>query len=341
MAPDALDTGHNTATDVLVAATIDAIDPALASDTARAGLRSLAASMPPTSGLGFECRLGADGGHLVDLCIRLAPYDGSTARAAGQGGPMAALCRAWCAQNASPFETLWLEYDAGSGSRPGLVFLSLATGPAPARALDMLADDPVLGGVLAMAAAPWPQAAAVIDRRIAPHGRLRHIGVPLARAGGAIRICHHVTAAALGSYLNDAGLAGRAAAIAAVLQPIVPSASTLCLHLDVGLAVGPRIGVEVVGGDADGWRRLFAGLQAAGLCSEAQGRAADQWSSVPERLRDNPAGFSCRLPTHPEAFAQPLVLRALNHVKLVFTPEGGATAKLYLYAGLVWPDHRP
>jgi hypothetical protein len=97
----------------------------------------------------------------------------------------------------------------------------------------------------------------------------------------------------------------------------------MLLHLDVAGDVGHRVGIEYVFSRSEQLRGHVAEtgfldhLEALGLCSPAKRSGLSAW-----------AGYSTeRLP---HELWQSLLVRRLNHVKLVLSPDAPPQAKAYL-----------
>jgi hypothetical protein len=305
---------------------------------------SLAAALPASSGFGFELSLS---GHApgMDISVRIEPFDGSFAYI--EAPPLAAaVCHLWkdpAATHAKATDTLWLEYDdAGSGAscrEPSVAFCRLT------QEFNTLADGEALDFLdllqhMAEADRPHPerrQLAHQVFLCLRPVAPLRHIGFPLARPTRDLRLCFSVERGSLGLCLDRLGQSDRKAELLALTRTLAPEQCEIVLHLDIGPTLGPRIGLELMPVAQAGWDHLLTGLLAQGLCDSQDVLLIRRWPFSPPILDAPPASLSRKLPD-PARWHEATVLRRPNHVKLSTVPGKAVTAKVYLFAGLLW-DH--
>jgi len=306
---------------------------------------SLAAALPASSGFGFELSLS---GHApgIDISVRIEPFDGSFAYI--DAPPLAAaVCHLWkdpAATHAKATDTLWLEYDdAGSGAgrgMPSVAFCRLTP------EFNTLPDDEALDfldlleRMASEASLPDPERLRLTRQVflcLRPLAPLRHIGFPLGRQTRDLRLCFSVERANLGACLDRLGQSDRKAELLALTQTLAPEQCEIVLHLDIGPTLGPRIGLELMPADQAGWDHLLTGLLAQGLCDSQDVLLISRWPFSPPILDAPPASLSRRLPD-PARWHEATVLRRPNHVKLSTVPGKAVTAKVYLFAGLLW-DH--
>jgi hypothetical protein len=303
---------------------------------------SLAASLPASSGFGFELGLC---GHAqgIDISVRIEPFDGSFTYV--EAPPLAAaICRLWkdpAAVHARATDTLWLEYDdAGSRSGygvPSVVFCRLTpdfNALPGADALDflhMLQD-------MAEGCLPQVERRQLVSQvflRLRPLVSLRHVGFPVGRPTRDLRLCFSVDRDSLGTCLDRLGQAGRKAELIALMEALAPERCEIVLHLDIGQTIGPRIGMELMPVDESGWDHLVKGLLAKQLCDPQDALLIRRWPFSPAILAAPPPSLSRKLPD-PARWHEATVLRRSNHVKLSTVPGKAVTAKVYLFAGLLW-----
>ena len=339
-----------------LADTLDALaaylPPALAPPGAYGPTRALAAQLPAalTRWTYLECRLGGRPAPL-DLIVEidgagrdiltganraLAPGPGLAADPAW--GPVVDFCHRW-ADPDSPLrewvECLWLEFDVGARAlaRPG-VFVGFtpaarAAGSADARfarartTLEALLGAPLDRGradALLRCYQHLPEGASVL-----------YAGSLLPRGDGALRVCAaRVGVAALPGYLRAVGWPGPYAPFEAEIARMhavregAAARDPALLHLDLGPeGVRPRLGLEYV----FGWRgqargrlaetAFVADLAARGLCTADEAAALAAFPGyATEQL--------------PHELWRSLVVRRVNHVKLVFDGARPPEAKGYL-----------
>jgi hypothetical protein len=316
------------------------------------GARETAAQLPAalTRWTYLECRLGGRAAP-VDVIVEIdaAGRDILTGanRALAPGPSLAAdpvwgrvveLCRRW-ADPASPLsrwvESLWLEFDSGGGgmARPG-VFIGFApcacaAGNAGERCARVaLALETLLGAPLEMG---QRRALERCHRHLPPGASVLYAGSLLPRGDGALRVCAGgIGAGALPAFLRAAGWPGPYAPLEAALPELhavregAAARDPALLHLDVGAdGVRPRLGLEYV----FGWKEQARGrlaetafvrhLARRGLCT---GEEAAALAAFP----------GCATEHLPHELWRSLVVRRVNHVKLVFDGSRPAEAKGYL-----------
>ena len=147
------------------------------------------------------------------------------------------------------------------------------------------------------------------------------------------------------AYLARAGWPGDPAAARGALAPYAVLATDTVLHLDVGSAVYPRLGLECYlgvpgGGDWSATATAFFDRRgAAGLCVPSKREGLLAW---PGESRVPPA----RVALPPQVAATALLIgragatryrRNVNHVKLSYTPGQPLEAKTYVSVTLSWP----
>jgi hypothetical protein len=305
---------------------------------------SLAAALPASSGFGFELSLS---GHApgIDISVRIEPFDGSDIDL--DAPPLAAaICGLWkdpAAAHAKATDTLWLEYDdAGSGAAcgaPSVAFCRLTPqfnalpDGAALDFLELLQD-------MAETGLPYPerrQLARHVFLCLRPVVSLRHIGFPLGRPTKDLRLCFSVDRGGLGTCLDRLGRPDCKAGLIALLDVLAPEPCEIVLHLDIGQTIGPRVGMELMPVSEAGWDHLLMGLLARRLCDPDDALLIRRWPFSPAILDAPPPSLSRKLP-HPARWHEATVVRRANHVKLSTVPGQPVTAKVYLFAGLLW-DH--
>jgi len=249
------------------------------------------------------------------------------------------LWRRW-ADPASPLNgwiaSIWLEFDVGDGGDssdlPGVFvdFTPAAHGEGTAgeragRALEAL--SPLFGDAV-------PRA--VEDRLHACYAALPagafvpYVGVLLPRGAESARVCvGGLGPAELPDYLRAAGWMGSGAALDALAARLAGSregavlANPALVHLDVGADVGRAVGLEYVFDRPPQVRGVLPqgafldALVGEGLCTPEKRAALAAWPG-------------CSLERFAHELWQSLVIRRVNHVKVVFDGDHAALAKGYL-----------
>ncbi|HLL84840.1 MAG TPA: hypothetical protein VK420_19380 [Longimicrobium sp.] len=317
-------------------------------------VRAAASALPAelTERLCLECRLTEEDAR-TDLVIGVeaagrAILSGenpaiSLAPALTETGPWRQVrdfCHAW-GDPASPLhgavERLWLEFDIsthGDHAAPPVpgVFLDFTEeacgrGTADERCATVVdALRTLLGTELP------PRLADNLHRatRALPEGAgIPYAGVLIPRGTELVRIC----VAGLGEervadYLREAGWAGSYRAVRALLDRVRPTAGGAApvmalLHLDVGSALLPRVGMEFAFARRPQLRGELPGaafldqLVERGSCTAAKRQGLVSWPG-------------CAVAALPHQLWESVALRHLAHVKVVVDADGAEEAKAYL-----------
>lgn len=337
----------------------------LVGPAARDRIRATCAALPAglSNRLYLECR-GDDGGARVDLIIsvdgrgRSLLVEGVTATAidhpnsAPVWSAARALARAWC-KKANPLyrivRRLWLEFDLDPASawreaiaEPGMFIdfsAEIYLDPSPTRRLDaaLLALTP-LQNISAGVAASLARCVGAL----AGDGRLVYVGVFPGRGGAGLRVCiHGLTNDRLGAYLDVVGWPGTSGSLARLLEPLAAhpdsrGGAVTLLHLDLETdgGIAPRIGVERTF-DRECQRHgrindaaILDALVRSGYCEASQRRALLAWPG-------------CTVRTLPHELWPSVIVRRVNHVKLVGGDDADPIAKIYLCATHRYHDRRP
>ena len=331
-----------------------ALGAALAEPGALARLGVAMAALPDalTRLFYLECRLGDD--PALDLVVHVAaeargtlaahasaprpPWEGGAAAWARVG----ALAGAWADPRsplAAALHHVWLEFDAGRAPEPVRVlpgvFACFGEVPVPGYtpsawlAHALAAIEPLFGR------APGDGLRAELARCFdaLPAGAyVPYVGVMLGRGGESVRVCiTEMGPEALARYLRAVGWSARAAEVESLVgvlaraQPPGKLNGAGMVHLDLAANGVWRLGLELAclrvpqlrGGLAEG--AMLDALPALGLASAAKCRALREW----------PGSGVVRVPA---AAGPRVVLRRLNHVKLVFAHDRAPEAKAYLAA---------
>lgn len=336
------------------------LSAAIISPAAIVRLHRAAEKLFPTSGVGFEARLGA-GTSDVDLCIRVIPEDGSAAILGGwhdrhalcaslQADPywqrLARICRLlWAADDAllRPFvQRFGVEIDHRDLDtvQPSIAFFDL---PAPSRSSKAGLVKVMTDIVLPLALERWldkdqRQRLAAVAAATARFARLRHVGVALRRSDPAVRLVWWLPVARVEACLAAMGLVDRAAAVGADIAAIAGDLTEVALQVDVSGTLGPRIGVEFHPSKGEIWAGLLKQLVMRNLCSAEKAAALASWQRAPAELQHSgsAANYNGLVPDDPARLGEGVPVRLLSHVKLSYQPDGSKDAKIYLYAGFLW-----
>jgi hypothetical protein len=346
----------------LVATLAPHLPPEVVSPAAVARMQRAASTLFPVSGVGFEARLAGDPAQ-VDLCMRVMPEDGSAAILGGwhhRHAPAAPLLDdpywqrlarlsrlLWAADDVMlrPFvNRIGLELDSndldGACARPSIAFFDLptTTGPNGAGLVKTMTDIVLpLARERIIGPEQRRQIRAVVAALV-PIGRLRHVGVPLQRPDSAIRLVFGVPLDRIAHCLTRLGFGARADAIGAAASVIGHDVTEIALQVDVGDALGPKVGIEFHASKAEAWAGLLKRLTAHRLCTPERAIALAGWQQAPAELQqlEKTAQYVAHIPDNAERLGQALPVRLLSHVKVLFPPNDGLEAKIYLYAGFLW-----
>ncbi|HEX6745982.1 MAG TPA: hypothetical protein VF092_01620 [Longimicrobium sp.] len=326
------------------------LPPALASPRAREALRAALAQIPAavTDELYLECRLDA-GAARVDAVLHVREPGREILAGVNHAIPLPApladrpgwtRLRRFCGEWADPrsifhraASSLWVELDLEGGElrldEPGtfvdLSWLSLrGAGPAEWTAHAAAAGARLCGR-------PPPSGSIRAVRRCMealPAGaRMVYAGFFPGRGDGAIRVCAAgVDAGALEEYLHRAGWPGDVAPVLRALGGGTehgPGPVPGYVHLDArDGGAGARLGVEV---PLHRRAQLEGGIREAAWLRALAGAAAEKVAA----LEAWPGWTATVLPHQPW---RSLLVRRVNHVKLVFQDGCPAQPKAYLAA---------
>ncbi len=162
------------------------------------------------------------------------------------------------------------------------------------------------------------------------------VGTMLSRKMDVLRLCiFNITGDEISNFLSRIGVQGSLGEIESAIADFAGLVDSLCLHLDIGEVIYPRIGLELLYDNLHPWKRqpnkeirwfqLFDKLVERGLCTPEKREALLAWpgyipisqSSGGQELNSTPNG---------------LLLRGLQHIKLVFCPNQPPEAKAYFGA---------
>ncbi|WNG36513.1 hypothetical protein F0U61_24660 [Archangium violaceum] len=327
----------------------------LVSPEAFADIAPIARALPPCTGSGFECRLGEPDAR-ADFLVRVQTHDGTRGAFAGRNPdvrPPAELLEnpVWrrvfdfCARWSNPenplhadVEDFWLEFDVAG--RP-------TTAPTPAIFFGPRQEQPEPLNLVALATGvmrgePGPATLRDSVRRcyeaLPPGGSVYQVGMMLSRPIDALRLCvRGIPTPRLTGYLREIGWDGPTGELDALLSSLAPHTDRICLALDVGERVFPKLGLEcyvdalTLGGFKERWKPLLEHLVGRGLCRPEKRDALLSWMGLSDH-RTERERWPPNLVRGAEAQGPgtvSLFMRYLNHVKLVFQPGAPLEAKAY------------
>lgn len=331
------------------------LSPELISPEAFAEIQDKVAILPPCAGSGFECRLGEIEPR-ADFLMRIQTFDGSRAAFAGRNpdvAPPAVLLRdpVWqrvhhfCSQWANPEHPLhtlvkdfWLEFDVSS-SPPALPTPSIFFGPRPEHE-DQQSIVALATGIMRGLPEPTPVPPSVQRCYEAlPRGSaVYQVGMMLSRQSDALRLCvMGIAPSRLGAYLHDIGWSGPRAELEALVASLTPSIHRICLALDVGEAVEPKVGLECYMDEHNlrsykaKWAPFLEKLCERGLCRPEKRDGLLSWFGISTHQADEALWPSNLLQASSARTdgALSTFIRYLNHIKIVFTPGKPLEAKAY------------
>lgn len=316
------------------------LPPVLVAPASLARIETIASLLPlfAVDFFGFECRLGA-GEAPTDCAINLTP-DGARMLAGRhtvappaelRGAPWDRLERfyqLWGDTRDEPYAdagSTWLEFDMASPAPlPNLLFGWWTEQTGMHRPIHWLADEilpMLLGG--AVSDTLRRNFTRAIEER--PEGTSDfQVGVMFSRNIQAVRVCvFDLPADDLVPYLTRIGWTGPVDELLTWLERLAPYSDYLGLHLDIGDAVYPHIGIEpnFVAGcwsrqphKEPRWHGQFDTLERHGLLDPVKRAALMSWIGHREMTIDE---------------RDALLLRGLSHLKLVLRPGGAPIAKGY------------
>lgn len=323
---------------------------ALVSPAGRARLHVAAAALPAalTHCLYVECRAGGNGAAdlIVDVDLDGAAVlaDANPAirlsgaqRADPHWAPVIAFARAWRRQDGplgADIAGAWLEFDlAGPASPSGWPSLFIDFGDDVASGSSADRRLTVVQGVIAATnvALPSPVAGGIRRAIEALPGcaSLLYMGIMLARGVHTVRLCiMGMSPDVLARYLVRIAWAGDLPRVRALVDAIAldgGQTQPAIVHLDVGASVQATLGLEyplarVPQRRGEIAETAFLGyLEQQGLLATRERLALLEWIGLDERIRAHELWPS-------------VIVRRVNHVKVVLRPEGAPAVKLYLCA---------
>jgi hypothetical protein len=311
----------------------------------------------PVTDFSLLIRTGQQG---IDVMRRLPP--------AIAGGPVwkgvGSFMETWADPGSALFPALdnvWLEFDtssarsfAGNGPLPPSVFHGYGSpdtmrqkGMSPERQIDITLQ--ALRALMdrAIDSTMWHRLRSCFEF-LPPGTDIFQVGTMIARDTDAVRVCVRGLAFCdVVPYLERLGWNGDQERVEELLASLDSRTDELSLALDVGAAVHPRLGFECFlepGGRpaAECWAPFLDFLIDRGIALEPKCRAVLTYPGhLDERFDSDvwPSGLHA-LSTLLGPSTVSVLLRTINHVKLVLDPEQPLEAKAYLAVRHLWVDVR-
>lgn len=338
------------------------IEPILISSDYVSAIRRVAGLFPSfvPNVFGFECRLSSNS-QRTDFALNMTPegskllarslFEQSLPEIFRQNSKWSRVSRffqEWGETNESPFadaNCVWLEFDMDRLSPEELVpsvmlfayWLDNNDGKMVVhRPLSWLTGTalPVLRG------SPLPD---YLERNflrcfeLAMPALYFQVGTMLSRKTDVLRLCiFNITEDGITKFLSHIGWEGCLAEIEQAIADFANLVDSMCLHLDIGQIVYPRIGLELLYDNLHPWKRqpnkeirwfqLFDRLVERGLCTPQKREALLAW---PGYLQINQSSGSQQTNSSTDR----LLLRGLQHIKIVFSQNQPPEAKAYFGAG--------
>lgn len=342
-----------------LAEVLDAVEPHACSRLLEPGawarMRSLAAELPAVSTAGFELTLG-QGQRRADFALRATSHE--LRRMLGRlrsVGPDPAWARieALMGELLEPervrelrydrIHELWLELDLAretTGSLVPAVFMGLARWDTDAEELRAGTPASVVGALRHLGGAELPaNTLAGLERcftALRPEQHVLQVGAMLSRPERGLRVvARGFDRAGALAYLRRIGWPGELLRVGNELAGLLPRCERVALSIDVGSAVGPRLGLEAspslawVPGRDPRCAGLLDHFVARGLCSAGEAEGLLAWGGRTTWGAVSPGLERLGLPV-------PSIARGINHFKLVLEPEREPFVKAYFGVHLGW-----
>lgn len=178
-----------------------------------------------------------------------------------------------------------------------------------------------------------------------PEGRVFQVGVMLPRKeeSRAVRLCiSNIAIAKIPQYLSDIGWQGSISDLKSVLADLSRFTDFICLNFTVGNAIFPKMGFECYGSKElqidSRWELFLDYLVDKQLCTLDKAAAILNYPgySVAKSYQDlwpsnltNASKFVC-------PNLRSMLVRYLNHIKVIYQPHKPMEAKAYLWLEHLW-----
>lgn len=159
------------------------------------------------------------------------------------------------------------------------------------------------------------------------HAYVRQIGAMISRKTDKIRFCiHGLNFSQIENYLNQIGWVGDISELKKIITSIADILEYCVLDIDVGEQIESTMGIEcyVISGPHQifNWNLFLECLVKHGLCTEEKKQGLTKWQGYAFH-NENVDGSSHRY----------ALVRRINHIKIVYSPQLPLRAKAYLYFG--------
>jgi hypothetical protein len=351
------------------------VAPELISPSAFSDIRSVAGVLPGTlayNTFGFECRLGEELPR-ADFLVLANAYCGRDSLAGlHPTSPLpprlsadpiwrrvAAFASRWADASSLLYNTadnVWLEFDV-EGPAPDVPVPSLFFGPRTDgrdggaalrpdvegyRATIVEALRPLSGGE---PPAGMLETMSGCLRALAPDDLVFQVGLMMSRGAEAVRLCIRPgSVERITEYLAEVGWTGSGEDLRAILEPVERLVDYVCLDIDVGDTVHPKIGLECyIRGPGQArirarWEAFSGFLLESGLCTPDKREAL---LAYPGYIDENAEGVSWPVPLRRASLllggrSLSMFVRSIHHVKIVCQQDRPTEAKAYLAANHHW-----
>lgn len=158
--------------------------------------------------------------------------------------------------------------------------------------------------------------------------KLYYIGLMLSRNTEALRACFSSNSITpILPYLKTINWKGSINGVCQIVNLLAKKSEKVILNLDVGEKLGEKMGLEIFMKNTNEWQDFFNRMVDFGLCSTPEVRALLKWPGYsPFPKSDFQKKLSASIGREIT-----ILIRRLNHVKLVCMPSGKILAKAYLY----------
>jgi hypothetical protein len=270
----------------------------------------------------------------VDLGVRLTPPETAPDGFARSGTAASAALDRWPSWihrfTTDPVRfcrivsTVFLEYDADCSLRSPTPSIFLGLGergildkrrhrPAACSDLKPLLLDLMGSGRMATC----EETLAVCFEELPRGAQILVAGAMLGRSPQSARVSVSIPRQRIGEYLRRLGVPDCGRKVSSVARQLGSHSAAALIDFDVGIGIGPKVGVHFSTARENDTRRLLDQLAAWGLCTVAKRRAVLAWPRI-VTVRLWKRGWPCRLHCY------------LNHIKVACDDSGLREAKIYL-----------
>ncbi|MEH1881764.1 hypothetical protein [Nostoc sp.] len=175
--------------------------------------------------------------------------------------------------------------------------------------------------------------------------RIAHLGVMLSRPNAGVRIVvKGLSFQQVQPYLIQIGWVDPTDNLASLLSKLPEFVDSIMLSFDVGDIIYPKIGLECFLGkgfhDTSRWQLFLDHLVGEGLCTSSKQNALLAWPGFIQK-KDCPELWPVNL-TAADLFLGSKMFsvfwRRINHLKIIYQPDGSLSVKGYLAFGHCWID---